>query len=107
MIVFIEQKDKIETLRTSENQFEVKLYDRHKSRLIEIQADFGIAACKIMDYLKAEYSSLQEDIDFKTLIGFLKITEEASQKDSIDTLFVSGDFNAGNILNATEQLLQK
>ncbi len=107
MIAFIEQKDKIETLRTSENQFEVKLYDLHKSRLLEIQADFGIAASKTIDSLKAEYSSLQDDTDFKTLIGFLEIIKEASQKDSVDALFVSSDFNAGDILNATERLLQK
>jgi hypothetical protein len=83
------------------------LYDLHKSRLLEIQADFGIAASKTIDSLKAEYSSQQDDTDFKTLIGFLEIIEEASQKDSIDALFVSSDFNEGDILNATEQLLQK
>ncbi len=82
---FIEQKNKIETLRTSENQFCIKLYNRHESRLIKIQADFGIVASKTMDYLKAEYSSLQDDIDFKTLIGFLEIVEGATKKNTIDS----------------------
>jgi hypothetical protein len=107
MNISFDQKNRIQILRTSENRFEVKLYDLHKSRLLEIQADFGIAASKIINSLKAEYSSLQDDTDFKTLIGFLEIIEEASQKDSIDALFVSSDFNAGDILNAMEQLLKK
>jgi hypothetical protein len=107
MKAFIEQKNNIETLRTSENQFEVELYNRHEFRLLEIQADFCIVASKTMDYLKAEYSSLQDDTDFKTLIGFLEIIEEASQKDTIDAQFMSSDFKADDIWNATEQLLQK
>jgi hypothetical protein len=105
--VLIEQKNKIETLRTSENQFETELYNHQKSRLLEINADFGIAASETIDYLRAEYPSQQEDTDFKTLIEFLKIIEEASQKDSIDTGFVSSDFNTDDIWNAAEQLLQE
>ena len=107
MQVFIEQKNKIETLKTSENQFEFELYNRHKSRLREIEADFGIAASKTVDYLKTEFSSLQDDPNFKTVLDFLKIIEEASQKDVIDTLFVSSDFDAEDIWDAAEQLLQK
>jgi len=107
MKAFIEQKNKIEELRKSENQFDVKLYNRHESRLLKIQSDFGIVASKTIDYLKAEYSSLQDDTDFKTLIGFLEILEEASQKDAIDALFVSSDFDVDDIWNAAEQLLQK
>ena len=36
MQAFIEQKNKIETLRTSRNHFEVELYNRHKVRLHEL-----------------------------------------------------------------------
>lgn len=104
---FIEQNMKLEVLRISEDKYDVALYNRHKSRLREIGGDFGITACKTMDYLKAEYSLLQEDTSFKTLINNLKILEEASQKDTIDELFMSGDFDLDHIWNAAEQLLQR
>jgi len=107
MKVLIEQKNKIETLRTSENQFEVELYNRHKSRLLKINADFGIAVSKTIDYLRAEYSSLKEDINFKTLIESLKIIEEASQKEAIDAEFMSNAFDTDYVWNAAEQLLKK
>jgi len=104
---FIEQNKKIETLKISGNKFEVALYNHQKSRLHEIEGDFGITASKTIDYLNAEFASMQDDPNFKTLIDYLKIIEDASQNDAIGPLFMSSDFDAEGIWSATEQLLQK
>lgn len=107
MQTFIEQKNRIEALKTSGNPFEVGLYNHHKARLYELEMNLGIAACKVKDYLKAEFPSRQDDSTYKIVRGFIEAVERASQQGIIDDLLVSGDFNAEEIVGSVEQLLQQ
>ena len=70
--------------------------------------DLGIAATEVMDFLKAEFQSRQNDLTYKTVWGFLEAVEEASRKGLTDDLFMSGDLDADRrIIESLDQLLKR
>jgi len=107
MQAFVEQKNKIETLRTSRNHFEVELYNRHKVRLHELEMKLGTSASEVKEYLNAEFPSRQDDSIYKRVWCFLETVEEASQQGTFDDLFMSSGFDVEEILDSLEQLLQQ
>jgi len=107
MQAFVEQKNKIETLRTSRNHFEVELYNRHKVRLHELEMKLGTSASEVKEYLNAEFPSRQDNSIYKRVWCFLETVEEASQQGTFDDLFMSSGFDVEEILDSLEQLLQQ
>lgn len=103
---FAEQKNKIETLRTSRNHFEVELYNRHKVRLHELEMKLGTSASEVKESLNAEFASRQDDSVYKRVWCFLETVEEASQQGTIDDLLMSSGFDVEGIVDSLEQLLQ-
>ncbi|KAF5431758.1 hypothetical protein C5S39_05060 [Candidatus Methanophagaceae archaeon] len=104
MQAFGEQKNKIETLRTSRNHFEVELYNRHKVRLHELEMKMGTSASEVKEFLNAEFASLQEDSTYKRVWCFLETVEEASQQGTVDDLLMSSSFDVEGIVDSLEQL---
>jgi hypothetical protein len=107
MQAFGKQKNKIETLRTSRNNFEVELYNRHKVRLHELEMKLGTSASEVKESLNAEFPSQQNNSTYKIVMVFLEAVEKASGQNVIDDLLVSGGFNADRIVESVEQLLQQ
>lgn len=107
MPIFVQQKNKIESLKKSENHFEVELYNRHKARISKEEINFGINISEIKNYIKVEFLSLKDDSNLKTVIDFLEAVENASQKGIIDELLVSSNFNKECLKNSVEQLLER
>lgn len=105
MQVFVEKKNKIETLKSSGNHFEIELYNRHKARLRELEMNLGTAASEIKDYLKSEFQSVEHNLSYKTVLDFLEAVEEASQQGVINDFFLSSNFNMKEIEDSLEQLL--
>jgi hypothetical protein len=107
MQAFGEQKNKIETLKTSRNHFEVELYNRHKVRLHELEMKLGTSASEVKESLNAEFPSRQDDSIYKRVWCFLETVEEASQQGTIDDLLMSSGFDVEAIVDSLEQLLQQ
>ncbi|RCV65353.1 hypothetical protein C5S53_04195 [Methanophagales archaeon] len=107
MQAFAEQKNKIETLRTSRNHFEVELYNRHKVRLHELEMKLGTSASEVKESLNAEFPSRQDVSIYRRVWCFLEIVEEASQQGTIDDLLMSSGFDVEGIVDSLEQLLQQ
>lgn len=106
MQAFGEQKNKIETLRTSRNHFEVELYNRHKVRLHELEMKLGTSASEVKESLNAEFASRQDVSLYKKVWCFLETVEEASQQGTIDDLLMSRGFDVEAIVDSLEQLLK-
>jgi len=104
MQAFGERKNKIETLRTSRNHFEVELYNRHKVRLHELEMKLGTSASEVKEYLNAEFVSLQDDSTYKRVWCFLETVEEASQQGTVADLLMSSGFDVEGIVDSLEQL---
>jgi hypothetical protein len=104
MQAFGDQKNKIETLRTSRNHFEVELYNRHKVRLHELEMKMGTSASEVKESLNAEFPSQQDDSTYKRVWCFLETVEEASQQGTIDDLLLSSGFDVEGIVDSLEQL---
>ncbi len=107
MQIFVQQKNKIESLKKSGNHFEVELYNRHKVRIRKEEINFGINISEIKNYIKVEFLSLKDDSNLKTVINFLEAVENASQKGTIDDLLASGNFHIESLKNPVEQLLKR
>lgn len=97
---------KIESLKISSNRFEIKLYNRYRARYREMEIELGIAASKLEDFLRNEFQSQQNDANYMTVEGFLKILGEAANKSVIVDWIMSGNFNAKTIIDSLEQLVQ-
>ena len=104
--MLVDLKNKIELLRISQNRFEVKLYDRHKTTIDEMEKNLSIFVSEFKDNLKSEFSARQDDSFHKKLQDFLTAVEEALRQGIVEKLLISDEFNAKDIVNSVEHLLK-
>jgi hypothetical protein len=98
-------KTKIESLKSSANEFEIELSVRNENMIREFIRSLGSTASGINDQLSIELSGLSEDKNYKKVQSFLTEVENASLVGDFRDLYSTYHSSFSSIRAALEQLL--
>jgi hypothetical protein len=104
--VLSEHEKKLEALKSSKNQFQVELYDRHKSRLLKMKRELGIVASDAKKSMKMEFLLQDDQTDFKIVFGFLNLVEDASKIGKFEESSLSSQSHLEEIIKSLNRLLR-
>jgi len=97
---------KIQQLISSKNQFEIELYNRYRIKFRKQEENLGDAVIEVKNYLIAEFSQLKNEKYYKTISEFLENLIDSIKKDELTKYIVSAKFNAKEINDALNQLIE-
>jgi hypothetical protein len=100
-------KNRTQALKKPGNRFEAELSNRYEAKLRELELGLGMAASEVKGYLETTFPSCQADDSYKTVRNFLEQVEERCTQGLSDQLLVLGTFDAEEIDDCIEQLLQQ
>jgi len=100
----IEQKERIQPLAMSGNQFETELYRRHRARLRQSAIRLGTIARETRGALEAACASNQGRSAYGAILGFLETVE--ATEGSLEGLALSGNIDPQSVEDALERLLE-
>jgi hypothetical protein len=101
-----EHEKKLEPLKSSRNRFQIELYDRHKSRLLKMKRELGTVASDAKKNMKMEFPLQDDETDFKIVLGFLNLVEDASEIGKFEESSLSSRSNLEEIIKSLNRFLR-